>query len=107
MNKLAALFALALPLLASSTPAHAGEKTGVKITAIRVYADTNIHVDFSQPVSTACGGRLRLNGTDPGQEQLLRIATSALLAGSTVNVGHEDAKSGSYCNIDYIQIVTN
>ncbi len=75
----------------------------INIVRVRAYADSNAHIDISQPISSACGGRLRMPASD-GQENIMKIALAALLSGKKVTIDSEDAKSGNFCNLNFIWV---
>jgi hypothetical protein len=76
-----------------------------KVTAVRAYADGNVHVTLSQ--NTACSGVgkadiLRVGGA--GADRVFSAALAALLAGNEVEVEYDDVRSGAYCNLTALRI---
>ena len=81
----------------------AARKDNINIVRVRAYADGNAHIDISQPISSICGSRLRMPGS-AGQENIMKIALAAIMSGNKVTIDSENAKSGNFCNVNFIWI---
>lgn len=98
--KIVAIAALAA---SASGVAEAARVDNVNVVRVRAYNDGNAHIDLSQPLSATCGTRLRIPA-NKGQDNVMKIALSALMSGNLVTVDSANAKSGNFCNINFIWI---
>lgn len=99
-NKLA-FTVVTITAMAFATFAEAARVDDINIKRIRAYNDGNAHIDLSRPISPVCGSRLRVPNK-PGQDSVMKLATAALLSGNRVAVESEDARSGNFCNLEFI-----
>jgi hypothetical protein len=101
---LAASLCTAGMLLCTAMPAAATLRaTTVKVTAIRAYADGNMHIFLSDDTLCASPGSLKIVrvGGD-GADRVHATALEALVLGRMVDVEYDDQPIGQFCNLTYI-----
>lgn len=88
-------------VIATPSLAQTVSKNNVNVLRVRAWTDGNMHIDFSQSINSACGGRLRVPD-GAGRDRVLTVALAAMMSGRSVTVESKDTPSGNFCNVIYI-----
>jgi hypothetical protein len=75
------------------------------VTAVRAYADGNMHITLS--ATTLCAGSGSLTSLRVGGDGAARVHESALAAPLNerrVNIEYDDVRDGNFCNLVSIRI---
>ena len=101
---LAASLCTAGMLLCTAMPAAASLRTSTaKVTAVRAFADGNMHIFLSDDTLCASPGALRVvRAQGEGAGRVHATALEALVLGRTVDVQYDDQPIGQFCNLTYL-----